>query len=375
MAIRARASSSASAIAAASLLNLLGCSSIVATDRIVTCEKGSLLQDGACVELARRYEPAERVDADNVVAFGEPLQTLDLPEPPRRGFRLVAAPQVVAPGEEIETCISWPFPAKLASNIVYAGRLYTTPGLHHSNVVTKPIDPDAGPQPYPSCHPGAYDPFGDLPEVIPDVLFANSTQVLGETLTFPEGVGFKVDTARDIVTSIHFLNTSTEPLRVEVAYDFFTMPEEALKSEAAPFVLQVNDFLIPPHTTQSIGSTCPVFGGKVAAMMPHTHKLLESFKVDMIHQDGSVEPVYEKGAFDTESDIKLFDPPLETSTLDQMRYECVFNNTTDHDVTYGLGENEMCILFGYVYPAIKQFVAYTDYQGQPCSSFQIGLFR
>jgi hypothetical protein len=49
-----------------------------------------------------------------------------------RGFRLVAAPQTVAPGEEVETCISWPFPAKLASNIVYAGRLYTTPDLHHS---------------------------------------------------------------------------------------------------------------------------------------------------------------------------------------------------------------------------------------------------
>jgi len=361
-----------SAIAA---FSLLACSPSI-EQGVSPCPQGHLLEEGACLDPERRHEPADRVDFDNVSAFGDPLEILNLPEPPKRGFRLVAAPLTVAPGEEIETCISWPFPAKLASNIVYSARVYTTPGLHHSNVVTKPVDPTAGPQPYPSCHPGAYDPFGDLPDVIPDVLFANSTQVTGgESIKFPKGVGFKVDTSRDIVTSIHFLNTSGEPLRVEVAYDFFTMPEEDLQSEAAAFVLQVNEFLIPPHSKGSVGSTCPVFGGKVAAMMPHTHKLLESFTVDVIHGDGAVEPVYQKGAFDTESDIKLFDPPLELSSFDTMRYECLFNNTTDHDVTYGLGENEMCILFGYVYPAVKQFVAYSEVQGDPCNSFQIGLFR
>lgn len=355
-------------------LPLLGCASV--TTEKLSCDEGLLLQDGACIDPVRRYEPAQQVDADNVVAFGEPLSELDLPAPPKRGFRLVSAPQIVGPGEEIETCAAWPFPKGLASDIVYAGRLYTTPGLHHSNVVTKPVDPEAGPQPYPNCHPGAYDPFGALPDVIPDVLFANSTQVVGEeTVIFPPGVGFRVDTSRDIVTSIHFLNTSAEPVRVEVAYDFFTMPEEELENEAAPFVLQVNDFLIPPHSKGSVGSTCPVFGGKIAAMMPHTHKLLESFTVDLVDKDGAAESVYAKGAFDTDSDIKLFDPPLEVTSFDELRYECKFNNTTDHDVVYGLGENEMCILFGYVFPALKQFVAYSEYQGDPCSSIQIGLFR
>ncbi|MCK6592782.1 MAG: hypothetical protein L6Q76_34945, partial [Polyangiaceae bacterium] len=143
-------------------LSLAGCSS-GEPDAPVSCSEGLLLENGACIDPARRYEPAEREDHNNVVAYGDPLQTLDLPEPPKRGFRLVAAPLTVAPGEEVIGCLSWPFPENLASHIVYAGRLYTTPGLHHSNVVTKPIDPTAGPQPHPSCHPGAYDPFGELP--------------------------------------------------------------------------------------------------------------------------------------------------------------------------------------------------------------------
>ena len=47
------------------------------------------------------------------------------------GFRLVAEPRVMGPGEEIETCISWPFPKGLSSDIIYAGHIYATPGLHH----------------------------------------------------------------------------------------------------------------------------------------------------------------------------------------------------------------------------------------------------
>ena len=45
------------------------------------------------------------------------------------------------------------------------------------------------------------------------------------------------------------------------APQFFTMPATDLVDEVAPFVLQVDDFDIPPHSTGVVGSTCPVFGG------------------------------------------------------------------------------------------------------------------
>src|SRR5689334_17453850 len=100
-------------------------------ERPLRCAVGEAPFEGACVEPGRRYEPAERIDTNNVVAFGDPLQTLQLPEPPKRGFRLIAAPRLIQPGEEVDTCISWPFPAGLSSNIIYAGQVYATPGLHH----------------------------------------------------------------------------------------------------------------------------------------------------------------------------------------------------------------------------------------------------
>jgi hypothetical protein len=342
----------------------------------VDCAAGEEMFEGACVDPVRRYEPATRVDVDNVVAFGDPLQKLVLPEAPRRGMRLIAAPRVLGPGEEVETCISWPFPRGLSSDIFYGGRVYTTQGLHHSNVVTKPIDPDLGPQPYPDCRPGAYDPFGELPYVIADALFASSTQIEGgEALALPPGVGFRVDMTRDIVTSFHLLNTTSAPIVAEVAYDLFTMPEERLEHEAAPFAMQVNDFLIPPHSKQTIGSTCDVFGGNVVSLMPHTHDLLERLTVDIVHADGQETRVYEKGAFDTASDIRVYDPPIKLKSSDSIRYACDFNNTRYHDVKYGIGEDEMCVLFGYLYPVPMQLVAYSDFQGDPCASYQIGLFH
>jgi hypothetical protein len=196
--------------------------------RPIVCAPGEELFRGGCVDPATRYEPVERVDRDNVTAYGEPLSELTLPDPPKSGFRLIAPPRTLAPGEEMEGCLSFQFPS-IKNRIVYAGRLYATPGLHHSNLISKPVDAELGPNPYPDCHPGAADPFSKLPEVIPDVLFANSTQVEGEeTLVFPPGLGFAVDPSREITTSIHFLNATSAPLRVEVAYDFFTMAQEDL---------------------------------------------------------------------------------------------------------------------------------------------------
>jgi Copper type II ascorbate-dependent monooxygenase, C-terminal domain len=137
----------------------------------------------------------------------------------------------------------------------------------------------------------------------------------------------------------------------------------------------VNDFLIPPHTVGKIGASCGTFGGRVVEMMPHTHKLSQGVTVDRIRLDGTEERVLDQGAFDTASDIKIYEPALALENGDKLRYECTFNNSTDHDVVYGLGENEMCVVFGYISPPWKQFVAFSDKQGDPCQSVQIGLFR
>jgi hypothetical protein len=346
------------------------------TDEADPCQPGTESAPGdRCVDSSARYEPDGRVDYNNVVAYGDPLTELQLPNPPRSGFRIVAPPRTLAPGEEIETCLSWPYPA-IHHTLVYSARLYATPGLHHSNVIAKPVDPSVGPNPYPACHPGADDPFSKLPAVIPDVLFASSTQVSGvEKLVFPKGIAFRVDPTREISTNYHLLNPTNEPMRVEVAYDFFTMPDEDLENEVAAFAMQVNDFDVPPHATEDVGSTCRTFGGNVVSLMPHYHRFSEHFTGDVVTPDGGAQNLYEDHGFDAASHIVTFDPPRPLGDFDRIRFNCHFHNTTEHDLHFGIGENEMCVLFGYLYPVRQQLVAYSPYQGKPCKSFQIGLFR
>ncbi|AKT39205.1 hypothetical protein [Chondromyces crocatus] len=353
---------------------VIGCASTEPAE-LLACAEGEEAFEGRCVDPITRYEPAQPLDRDNVVAYGEPLTRLSLPPPPKSGFRLIAPPIVVQPGQEISTCVSWPYPT-LNHNVVYAARLYTTPGLHHSNMIAKPVVPEHGPNPYPRCHPGADDPFGALPAVIPDVLFANSTQVEeGETLVFPPGTGFVVDTTREVSTSIHYLNTASEPATIEVVYDYFTMPAEKLVRQVSPFAMSVADFSIPPFATDVVGTTCHVFGGELVSLMPHTHKYAARFVTDLVRADGRTERLYEENGFDLESDITVYDDAIPLVDGDQMRFECTFRNTTDHDLRFGLGDNEMCILFGYVHPPEKQFVAFSETNGAPCRSIRIGAFR
>src|SRR5262249_42005259 len=113
-------------------------------------------------------------------------------------------------------------------------------------------------------------------------------------------------------------------------------------------------------------------------LMPHTHKFASAFTVDVVDRPengGAEKRVIDNGPFDAESHIAGFDPPIDLTNVGKLRYACEFDNTTDHNIKWGIGENEMCVLFGYLYPVKYQFVAYTTNQGDPCQSYQIGLFR
>ena len=330
---------------------------------------------GRCVDPRSRYEPDARVDFDNVRAYGDPLSRLALPDPPKSGFRIIAPPRLMQPGEEVDMCLSWAFPS-FENRVVYASRVYTTSGLHHSNVVSKPVSTELGPNPYPACHPGAGDPFSAIGDGVPDVLFANSTQIVGEEdLVFPPGMGFRVDPQREITTDIHYLNVESEPRVVEVAYDFFTMSDEELATEVAPFVATINDFLVPAKSKKTIEAVCSVFGGDVVSFMPHTHQYASAFTVDLVSATGALTRVMTHGAYDAASDIEIYDDGIPLAGSTQLHFACDFDNTTDHAIRYGLGGDEMCILFGYVHPVKSQFAAFVATADDPCTSIQIGLFH
>lgn len=354
---------------------LFACGGGAEADANLVCPPHLELFEGACVEGRTRYEPHTRLDQDNVVDYGAKLSEILLPEPPKSGFRIVAPPVEIEPGQEIDTCVSWSIP-DLHNNVVYSARLYTTPGLHHSNVTARPIDPELGPQPYPGCIHGATDPFATISEGIPDVIFASSTQIVGnEDIVFPPGKGYRLDTTREITTSIHYINTTNDVLRAEVAYDVYTMPDADLVDEVAPWVLSNYDFAVPPQSSARVQADCPVFGGDVLMMMPHTHQFIDVFSADALAPDQAPRRILEQHGYDLKSNIQSFNPPVSLEGVDHLRFTCDYVNTSDRTLHYGIGDNEMCILFGYIYPVKYQFVGYVENAEKPCVGLQLGLLH
>jgi hypothetical protein len=346
----------------------------------VDCERGEVAHRGRCVDPMRRYEPEERIDFDNVVSYRPAQTVLDLPDPPRSGFRLIVPPRILEPGAEVVDCHAWAYPEITHRNI-YAARVYTNGGLHHSNLYGVPLA-SSGPSPYPRCAPGQASVADQLMNLlsgdIMDVLFANSTQIAdGEQVVFPAGMAFKLKTeGREATTSIHWLNTNDEPLRSEIVYDFFTMPDEDVETELVPFVFETENIAVPAGTTGDVTTTCDLTApGHIVSIMPHTHKRTVAFDVELLRADGSAESIFHDGNFDTESDITVFEDAIDLDGFSRIRHSCTIRNDLDREIVWGIGDDEMCTLFGYLYPPSAQQLGYVARNTSVCTTFDLGSAR
>ncbi len=397
MTIKTPTSRFSSAVVAVFTLGLaVGCSSSDGEDTSpgpegLECADSEIEEGGECVLNPFRFEPDNQLDQDNIVYYGNQDLVLlaDMPPPPKSGFRLVMEPQDLPAGYDSESesvgmtdvspCQSWEVP-DLANRWVYTSVVHTSPGLHHANLYGLQVDPAEGPQPYPNCRQSAdARVFGQITRylggtpaselVSPVVLFANSTQVIGvsaERYALADGYAFEVAESLEISANTHLQNTTPDNLRVEAAWDFYTMPADQVVNPAAMFVYIHFGFLLPARSQKSIHGNCEWKGGDVLGIMPHTHQWATGFKADfgtapLREYDSIPEPGFDQfttmaAAYDragtglADSDIEMYNPALSTAGANAVQFQCEFNNTTDHEMRFGVGENEMCFLFGYTSP-------------------------
>jgi hypothetical protein len=278
--------------------------------------------------------------------------------------------------------VALPYPEFQNKN-VYAARLYTNGYLHHSNVAGVPYTP-AGPSPYPACNAGQDDPdslnwaLNALYGKLPDALFTNSTQVEGEEeLAFPEGMAYRVTTeGREIVTQVHWLNTTARDVTSEIVYDFFTMPDELVENELAPLAYENREIAVAPRTTADVTSTCAINGAtKIVTVLPHAHKRTTHFSIDLLRADGTEENILEDGRFDEDSDIVVFQNPVDVAGFSKLRYSCTVQNDLEVPITWGVGDNEMCMIFGYMFPPSAQQIGVVYEGSTACVVTDVGRFR
>ncbi len=276
------------------------------------------------------------------------------------GFSIQLPSTTVMPGEELLPC--WIFPLDLTgpSTLVGGGVLSAPPGLHHGNITTRPAT-GTGTRPCPANDPSTQF-GGEALDILAGgaVLFGSSTQHVGnEWESFPPGMAYPVTPGFEIVARMHYLNAGTRPLTVAPKYEWTTVDEKKVTTVLAPFAWTYEGFHIAPGQTLTVTGECRFPGPmKIAFVLPHMHRLGVAFTASFLGGplDGQ-EWLHSKGYDPAGGVMQVYDPPIDLSQGQGSTFACTWNNTTSETVVDGVGNNEMCILFGYAFPSSTTYSA------------------
>jgi hypothetical protein len=285
------------------------------------------------------------------------------------GFSIQLPPVTLAPGEEQFPCFIFPLDLQGPSHLIGGAQVQAPPGMHHGNVTSRPST-GTGVRECP-----ANDPSNALGGEGTDVanggtvLFASSTQHVGtEWLSLPEGMAFPVKDGFEIVTRMHYLNAGQESVTVAPTYQWYTVDESTVTTVLAPFIWIYSGFQIPPGATYTVEGDCNFPPGmKIVSLLPHMHALGTRFTAGFIGGalDGQLW-LDSKGYDPVNGVMQVYDPPIDLSQGDGASFSCTWVNTTDQTIVEGVGQNEMCMLFGYGYPAATTYTAEVAEPARKC---------
>jgi len=83
-------------------------------------------------------------------------------------------------------------------------------------------------------------------------------------------------------------------------------------------------------------------------VLPHYHEMGNYFRLEIMGGPRDGEALLELADFNAEANGVTFDPPVDLTGSLGLRVTCGFNNITDEEVGYGIGDQEMCEFLGLV---------------------------
>ncbi|MEZ4382443.1 MAG: hypothetical protein R3A79_13995 [Nannocystaceae bacterium] len=258
------------------------------------------------------------------------------------------------PYQERFRCVTWTIGNEEAL-YVNTVHLSNDGGYHHSNWFIVPDDLFEGPDGFFKCSDRGYTET--IGAISGSVLFAQSTQSRYETQALPEGVVVKVPPRHKVISEIHFLNPSSAPLTTELRMGFDLLHPADVDVVVSPFRMNIVDLEIPALKRSRNQTEC-LFGDKYESftghpfdlklyyVLPHFHYLGESFFVDVVGGPRDGERIFELSGFNGDGNGQAYDPPLDMTGASGFRFGCGYNNWTNSDVHYGVGDQEMCTMLG-----------------------------
>ncbi len=275
------------------------------------------------------------------------------------GFAIEVPTVSLGPGKERFPCYVFPLDVEGPSRIVGGGKLFTQRGMHHGNVTTRPKTGEG----FRKCDKGDDSSFGgEAGDILNggSVLFGSSTQIEGEEWqSFPDGMGFRVSDGYEIVARLHYLNTTSETLEVSPRYDWYTVDESTITTELGPFAWALSGWEIAPLSSLTVSIDCRPKGPMhIVNILPHMHRLGVEMFAEFVGGPHDGERFLDSLGYDPSNGVLTqYIPAADLSEAEQFRFGCSWKNTTDKTIVEGVGDNEMCMAFGYAYPYEHAYTA------------------
>jgi hypothetical protein len=266
----------------------------------------------------------------------------------------------LAPGEEAFPCFIAPLVIDGPSRVVGGGSVTVGKGMHHGNITSRPKTGEG----FRECPKEGSLLDGEAGDILAggSVLFGSTTQVEGtEWRRFPDGMGFPVGEGSEVVLRMHYLNPTAESLTVQPKYEWLTIDETKVTELLGPLVWRYAAFEIPPHGELTVTADCllPTDAAPmhIVDMMPHMHKLGTNFTASYAGGSLDGKPFLESTGYNPDGLIRTFQPSVDIAPGEGFHFSCTWENTFDKPIVEGVGDDEMCMMFGYAYPYESAFTA------------------
>ncbi len=259
-------------------------------------------------------------------------------------------------GQEIlGLCQSWTV-GNATELWVNAVELSQNESSHHSNWIFVPDDKYPGPDGVWPCADRSYDQL--TAALAGGVLYAQSTQATHEVQKFPGGAAVRLPPYVRIISDVHILNASTQPVTGQASLTLYTLDKDAVKTKLTPFHLTFDALDIPPHATSRFTAECELDSYFQAAFnhpldlklyysLPHTHALGKRFFLSVYGGSNDGQALLDVDGYNGEPRGRAYDPPLDLTGADGLRFGCEFDNPRDQTVMWGFGDQEMCEYLGF----------------------------
>lgn len=274
------------------------------------------------------------------------------------------------PLQETQPCIQWTLNND-EPIYISAVTMANQGGFHHSNWFVVPETLYEGEDGFFNCSDRG---FTELDAALQGtVLTAQSTQSRYERMELPEGVVIKAPPRHKIVAGGHLLNLSDSSYETELRMSLDIIHPRDVEVVAAPFRLTYFDLDIPAFTEARFTSDCDLkttyenaagapIDLKLYYVLPHYHYLGNYFDLTITGgaQDG--QSVFRYDGFNADGNGGAFPDPIDLTGAEGFSFTCGFNNWTDQQVGWGIGDQEMCVMLGLADSAVLMDATATSNQ-------------